>query len=188
LSGAEAGEAGGAHARTQRHAGGHGRTRGDGGPSERLALLVFALLVTGCFAAFVVTQRLKHTPTPVQEFEMNTSFLPQSAGAHRLEAISFKLASADRVTVTILSSSGGDVATLVRDRPVGRYRKLSLRWDGHEGIPHGYSVLRSPHGYESLLPALRGPVAPAGVYHVRVSLRAQKRTIRSSRAFTLVRP
>ena len=58
MSGAEAGEAGGAHARTQRHAGGHGRTRGDGGPSERLALLVFALLVTGCFAAFVTCPKM----------------------------------------------------------------------------------------------------------------------------------
>jgi hypothetical protein len=156
-------------------------------PYDRLGRVVFALLVLGCFAAFILTQRLKHTPTPVLRFKLNTSFSPESAGSHKLEAISFELARADDVTVTIVSSAGADIATLVRDLPVARYKRLSLRWDGREGSARGYSVLTSPHGYKSLLPAIRGPNAPAGEYHLRVSLRAQKKTVPSPRDFTLVR-
>jgi hypothetical protein len=153
-----------------------------------LPRVVFALLVLACFAALIVTQRLKHTPTPVQEFKQTSSFSPESNGPHRLEAISFKLARADRVTVAIVSASGEQVATLVRDRPVPRYKKLSLRWNGREGKAHGYSILRSPHGYRSLLPANRGALAPAGEYSVRVSLREQGRSVPAPRAFKLVRP
>jgi hypothetical protein len=167
---------------------GNPRGRATDGGDPRFAAAVFALLVLACFAALVVTQRLKHTPTLVQEFKMNTSFSPASTGVHKLEAISFKLSKADVVTVTILSAGGEEVATLVHDRPVGRYKKLSLRWDGHEGRPHGYRVRLSPHGYESLLPVLHGPLAPAGEYQVRVALRAQKRTVPSPRVFKLVAP
>lgn len=152
-----------------------------------LPSLVFAVLVLACFSALIVTQRLKHTPTLVQEFKQTSSFSPQSSGPHRLEAISFKLAQADVVTVTIVSSSGRTVATLVRDRQVARYKRLSLRWNGREGAPRGYRVLTSPHGYESLLPVNRGRIAPAGEYGVRVGLRAQDRTVPSPRDFTLVR-
>lgn len=155
-------------------------------PSERLARIVFALLVVGCFAAFVVTQRLKHTPTLVQEFKMDPTFTPGVAGPHEVEAISFELTKADRVTVTVVSSSGEDVATLVRGRPVARYKRLSLRWSGREGIAAGDTVLRSPHGYKSLLATLHGPLAPPGEYHVRVTLLEQKRTIPSNRVFQLV--
>jgi hypothetical protein len=154
--------------------------------SERLARIVFALLVVGCFAAFIVTQRLKHTPTLVQEFKMDPTFTPGVAGPHKVEAVSFELTKADRVTVTVVSSSGDDVATLVRGRPVARYKRLSLRWSGREGVAHGYTVLTSPHGYKSLLATLRGPLAPPGEYHIRVSLIEQKRMIPSNRAFELV--
>lgn len=156
-------------------------------PSERLARIVFALLVVGCFAAFVMTQRLKHTPTLVEGFKMDPTFTPGSTGPHKLEAISFELTKPDRVTVTVVSSTGADVATLVRDRPVARYKRLSLRWNGREGVADGYAVLSSPHGYKSLLATLRGPLAPPGEYHVRVILHEQKRTIPSNRDFKLVR-
>lgn len=155
---------------------------------DLLARVVFALLVLGCFAALIVTQRLKHTPTPIQEPKLTPSFAPASSGPRKLEAISFKLAKADAVTVTIVSSGGGDVATLVRDLPVARYRRLSLRWNGREGGARGYTVLTSPRGYRSLLPANRGALAPAGEYSVRVSLRAQERTVPFPRGFKLVGP
>jgi hypothetical protein len=164
---------------------GHGRGSGAGG-AEMLPALVFALLVLACFAALVVTQRLKHTPTLVQEFKRTSSFSPQSQGSHRLEAISFKLAQADEVTVTIASSSGEAVATLVRDRAVARYKRLSLRWNGREGPAVGYRVLTSPNGYKSLLPLNRGRIAPAGEYGIRIELRGADRTIPSPRGFTLV--
>jgi hypothetical protein len=148
--------------------------------------LVFALLVLGCFAALIATQHLKHTPTPIQEPKLTPSFAPGSTGAHSLEAISFKLAAADEVTVKIETTSGGTVATLVRDRPVARYKKLSLRWNGREGEAHGYRVLRSPHGYQSLLAANRGPIAALGEYSVWVTLRSKGRSVPLPRNFKLV--
>ena len=67
---------------------------------------MFALLVLACFAAFFVTQRLKHTPTAVQDFELTPFFSPTPAGHVKQERISFKLAQADAVTVTIINSEG----------------------------------------------------------------------------------
>jgi hypothetical protein len=168
--------------------GGASRLAQGAGRDERLARVVFALLVLGCFAAFVVTQRLKHTPTLVQGLKMDPTFMPGATGPHELEAISFELTKSDRVTVTVVNAAGRDVATLVRDRPVARYKRLSLRWNGKEGSARGYTVLTSPHGYKSLSAHIAGPTAPAGEYHVRVTLRAQKRTIPSTREFRLVSP
>ena len=153
---------------------------------ERLARVVFALLVLACFAAFLITQRLKHTPTAVQEFKLTNVLAPAANGESKEEHIAFKLARADDVTVTIESSAGNEVATLVRDLPTPRYRILSLRWNGREGVAHGYATLRRADGYTTLLPANRGRLAPAGEYRVRVSLREQGHSVQSPRDFTLV--
>ncbi len=155
---------------------------------ERLARVVFALLVLGCFAALLVTQRLKHTPTLVQEFKRTDVIAPASSGALEEERIAFKLAKADEVTVTIENASGETVATLVRNLPVGRYKTLSLRWNGRRGIAHGYGVLQLADGYRTLLPRNRGTVAPAGEYTVRVNLRHEDRSVPSPRTFKLVGP
>lgn len=153
---------------------------------ERLARVVFALLVVGCFAALLITQRLKHTPTLVQEFKLTNALAPATGGVLGEEHISFKLAKADRVTVTIESSSGETVATLVRDLPVGRYKTLSLRWNGHEGVAHGYGLLRRADGYTTLVPRNHGVLAPPGEYSVRVNLRKEDRSVPSTRTFKLV--
>jgi hypothetical protein len=148
---------------------------------------VFALLVLACFAALLVTQRLKHTPTTVQAFKLTPVFSPTSGGELKEEHISFKLAKADVATVTIVSSSGEEVATLLRNLQVPRYKQLSLRWNGRRGEAHGYAVLRRRDGYATLLPANRGRRAPAGEYRVQVSLRSH-RPVLSPRSFTLVGP
>jgi hypothetical protein len=166
--------------------GGRVGRRENGG--DRLAQLVFGLLVLACFAALIVTQRLKHTPTVVQAFKMTNVIAPASSGESREEHISFKLAKADVVTVTIVSSSGDEVATLVHDLPVGRYKTLSLRWNGRGGTAHGYRVLRRADGYTTLLPANRGRLAAPGEYSVRVSLSEQDRLVTSPRSFKLVGP
>jgi hypothetical protein len=184
LSGPEAGDA---QAGTGRGVRGRGLT-GQAGAEKLLAQVVFALLVLGCFAALLVIQRLKHTPTLVQEFELTKVIAPASDGESKEEHIAFKLAKADKVTVTIESSSGQTVATLVRDLPVARYKILSLRWDGRRGTAHGYGVLRNADGYTTLVPHNRGRIAPAGEYSVRVSLRREARSIPSSRTFKLVGP
>jgi hypothetical protein len=155
---------------------------------DRLARGVFALLVVACFAALLVTQRLKHTPTLVQRFRLTHVIAPASVGESKEERISFLLAKADEVTVTIESSSGETVATLVRDLPVGRYKTLSLRWNGRRGTAHGYGVLRRPDGYTTLLPVNRGQLAPPGEYTVRVALRHEGHSVPSPRTFKLVGP
>jgi hypothetical protein len=155
--------------------------------SDPLARAVFALLVLACFAAFLITQRLKHTPTAVQKFELTPFFSPYPTGHVKQAAISFKLANAEDVTVTVIDSDGNTVATLVRDYPVARYKQFSLRWNGHRGLAHRFSTLRTPRGLPIVLPKNSGAVAPAGEYRVRVSLHHHSPVL-SPQSFTLVAP
>ena len=154
---------------------------------DRVAGAVFGVLVAACFAAFFITQRLKHTPTPVQAFKLTPFFSPTPAGHIREERISFRLERGDEVTVTILDSAGNEVATLLRDLLVPRYKQLSLRWNGRLGRARGYRLVPAPDGRPSILPNNRGGLAPAGEYRVRVSLRGRHRAVLSPRSFTLVR-
>lgn len=160
----------------------------DSGSGERLARIVFALLVVGCFAALLITQRLKHTPTLVQEPKLTHVIAPASRGESREEHIAFKLAKADRVTVVVENSSDEMVATLVRDLPVGRYKTLSLRWNGHRGTAHGYATLRKADGYTTLEPHNHGALAPPGEYSVRVELHQEDRSVPFPHTFKLVGP
>jgi hypothetical protein len=148
----------------------------------------FALLVLACLAAFFVTQRLKHTPTPVQKFKRTPRFSPYPAGRDKQEQISFKLAHADTVTVTVIDTTGDVVATLVKNRAVSRYKQFSLRWNGRRGSPSGYRQLTSPGGRPILIPQNRGRIAPAGEYRVRVLLHHQSKSVLSPWSFTLVKP
>lgn len=156
--------------------------------SDGLGRIVFALLVVGCFAALLITQRLKHTPTLVQEPKLTPVFAPMSSGKGSEEHIAFKLASADDVTVAIESTGGEDVATLVRELPVPRYKIVSLRWSGRKGTATHYTILRRADGYTTLLPVTRGPIAPGGEYRVRLTLRKQDRSLYLPKSFTLVKP
>jgi hypothetical protein len=157
-------------------------------PADPLARWVFAALVLACLAAFVITQRLKHTPTAVQSFKLTPIFAPVPTGHIKAERISFKLANAERVTVTILAAGERTVATLVRDWPVARYKQFSLRWNGREGAAHIKTVAAGPDGTTIVTPINTGGPAPAGEYHVRVYLSEQHRTVLSPVGFTLVRP
>ncbi len=159
-----------------------------GEATERLARTVFALLVLACLVAFFLTQHLKHTPTAVQRFQLTPFFSPTPSGHIKQARISFKLARADAATVTIVSSSGATVATLLRDYPVARYKQLSLRWSGRRGVAHGIARVPGPDGTMALVPRLAGALAPAGEYRVRVSLREQHRSVLSPRGFKLVLP
>jgi hypothetical protein len=191
LSEAAAGEPDGPVAGGSRAA----RARGDGADrpparaaDPRLAASIFAALVVACFLALIVTQRLKHTPTPVEDFKRTHRVTSSAAGADREEHLSFKLTKADHVTVTVESASGDTVATLVTNLAVGRYRIVSLRWDGHRGVARGYSVIRKADSYTTLVPHNHGAVAPPGEYHVRVYLLGQKRSVPSPESFQLVAP
>lgn len=173
--------------------GGAGAARGAGARGARvygadpLARTVFAVLVLACFAAFLVTQRLKHTPTAVQHFELTPFFSPYPSGHVRRAAISFKLAHAERVTVTMIDAAGDTVATLVRSQPVPRYKVFSLLWNGRRGVARRYLREHTPHGLTVLAPLNEGPLAPAGEYRVRVSLRHHSPVL-SPASVTLVAP
>jgi hypothetical protein len=164
-----------------------GRARTAAPGSDPIARLVFALLVIACFAAFLITQRLKHSPTAVQEFDVTPYFSPYPSGQFKQARISFKLAEPNDVTVTIIDSSGNTVATLVREHPLAGYRQLSLRWNGRRGTAHRYSTVRTPAGLIALIPENTGAIAPAGVYRVRVELRHHSPVL-STRSLTLVAP
>jgi hypothetical protein len=146
------------------------------------ARLVFAVLVVACFVAFALTQRLKHTPTPVQNFEADEAFYPASrpvAGcrgkvpaqqvnaSERIEYLSFKPAQAEAVTVEIIDSAEKSVATVVRALPTERYKQLSLCWNGQLG------------------PTQSGGLAPAGEYRIQVKLLSLDRTVKSTLSFKL---
>jgi hypothetical protein len=147
---------------------------------------VFTVLVVACFVAFALTQRLKHTPTPVQNFEADEVFYPanrpaagcrgkvpaqQVNASERIEYLSFKPAQAEAVTVEIVDSAEQNVATIVRALPAERYKQLSLCWNGQLG------------------PTQSGGLAPAGEYRIQVKLLSLDRTVKSTHSFMLrVRP
>jgi flagellar hook assembly protein FlgD len=122
-------------------------------------------MVLGSFASFAVTQRLKHTPTIVQDIEMSASFTPGSRTHNAVERISFKIAHTDRVRVTVIDSQDNTVRTLARDSELAAYKRAYFYWNGHEA---------------------RGRHAPGGTYRVRIELLGQKREVLSPAAFELV--
>jgi hypothetical protein len=148
--------------------------------------VVFVVLVLACFAAFFITQRLKHTPTAVQDFKRTPRFSPFPAGHIKEAELSFKLAEADEVTVAILDSSEDVVATLLRSYPVRRYKQFSLRWNGHRGTAFRHRLAHTATGRTIVVPENRGGIAPPGEYRVRVSLHHQDRTLVLPQSFTLV--
>ncbi len=156
--------------------------------SDPLARTVFALVVIACLAAFLITQRLKHTPTAVHEYKLATVFSPYPGGNSPLEAISFTLANAEDVTVTIVDSAGNTVATLVRDYPAPRYKTFSLRWNGRRGTAHRYGHQLTPDGRSILVPDTDGSLAPPGEYRVGLDLLHRGQQLLLPRSFALVKP
>ncbi|GAC1441018.1 MAG: hypothetical protein NVSMB51_20990 [Solirubrobacteraceae bacterium] len=131
---------------------------------DGLARVLFGLLVVASFAAFFVTQRLKHAPTVVQRVQAEPFFSPRSTTHHREEKVSFKIKRADQITVTVVAPNGDEIATLARDRRLAAYTQFRLVWDG-------YTSAHRP--------------APDGVYRLRVRLREQGRSVLLGRQFTL---
>jgi len=164
------------------------RARASAPGGDPLARIVFALLVLACFAAFLITQRLKHTPTAVHSYMLASAFSPYPGGRTPLEAISFKLANAEDVTVTVLDASGNTVATLVQSYPAPRYKDFSLRWNGRRGIARRYGHLVTPGGRRILVPETEGTIAPPGEYRVGIDLLHRGQQVLLPRSFALVKP
>jgi len=124
--------------------------------SSRLApaLLVAALLVATS-AAFVVTEKLKLTRSPIVGPIVAKVFSPTCDCPTAAADIRFRLRTPDRVSVEIVDSDGNVVRELARDRPQGR-RFTTFVWDGRDDA---------------------GRVVAEGTYKPRVHLDRQRRTI-----------
>ncbi|MGI8803331.1 MAG: N,N-dimethylformamidase beta subunit family domain-containing protein [Solirubrobacteraceae bacterium] len=133
--------------------------------SQSLARAVFALLVLATVGAFFVTQRLKHSPTIVQQVHAYPYFSPYARGPGRgFARLSFRIKRTDEVTVTIVGPNDDDVATLARDHHLAAYTQWSLDWDGRTDA---------------------GTIAAAGIYRIRVRLLDQGRAAVLDRTITL---
>jgi hypothetical protein len=120
----------------------------------RLAQVVFAVLVAGTLAAFLVTQRLKQTPRLVQTLSVTDVYSPKIG--YRKAGIRIRLKRTDDATVSVLNEDGDVVRRLVRNR---RYRAgvpVQLLWNGRDDA---------------------GAIVPDGPYRVRVGLRRQGRSV-----------
>jgi hypothetical protein len=117
-------------------------------------LLVVALL-GGTAAAFAVTQGLKIEPSPILAPKIDKVFSPVCDCATRDATIQFTLRKPDRVRLQIVAGDGRVVRTLVRGLRLRR-GKVTYVWNGRDD---------------------RGAFVPQGVYHPRVHLTDQHRTI-----------
>lgn len=118
------------------------------------AALVAALLVATAIA-FVYTEKLKLTLSPILGTRVDRVFSPVCDCETDTAAISFRLRRNDRLTVDVIDRNGDTVRTLVRSDSTPRGR-TTLRWDGRDE---------------------RGVVVPEGRYRPRVHLDGERRTI-----------
>jgi flagellar hook assembly protein FlgD len=129
-----------------------------------LPRIVFALLVASTFGAFFVAQRLKHDPSPVQQYTAYPVFSPNGDGRVDAERINFKLRRADEVTIDVIDRKGDVVRNLVKDRSLAAYRQTRFRWDGRTDEDR---------------------LAPDGLYRMRITLREEGRSLVIPGSFAL---
>jgi flagellar hook assembly protein FlgD len=125
-------------------------------PAARLPSIVFGALVASTFAAFFVAQRLKHDPSPVQQYHQQGVLSPNGDGRLDTQRINFKLTRADDITIEVLDSKGDAIRELVDDRAMPAYRPTRFVWDGKDDD---------------------GRIAPDGRYRMRITLRKEGRSI-----------
>ena len=106
-------------------------------------------------AAFVYTEKLKLTPSPILGTRVDKVFSPVCECDTDTATISFRLRNRDRLTVDVIDADGHSVRTLVRDSPTPRGR-VTIYWNGRDD---------------------GAAVVPEGSYRPRVHLEAERRTI-----------
>jgi len=118
------------------------------------AALVAALLAATAIA-FVVTERLKLTPTPIVGTSVDKIFSPVCECGTDTATITFRLRRRDVVSVSVVDSGGTPVRELARDQVAARGR-VTFFWDGRDD---------------------GGRLVPEGEYRPRIELRRERRTI-----------
>jgi len=105
--------------------------------------------------AFVYTEKLKLTPSPILGPQIDKVFSPVCECDTDTATISFRLRSRDRLTVDMIDEDGDSVRTLVQDSPTPRGR-VTIYWNGRDDS---------------------ASIVPEGSYRPRVHLAAERRTI-----------
>jgi flagellar hook assembly protein FlgD len=115
-----------------------------------------AVLLAATAIAFVVTERLKLTPSPILGTRVDKLFSPVCECGTNAATILFRLRKPDDVSLEIVDGKGEPIRELARREPKPRRRMLVFFWDGRDDL---------------------GEVVPEGVYRPRVQLARERRTI-----------
>jgi flagellar hook assembly protein FlgD len=115
-----------------------------------------AVLLAATAVAFVVTERLKLTPSPILGTRVDKLFSPVCECGTSVATISFRLRDRDDVSLQIVDGKGEPIRELTRREPKPRRQTLVFFWDGRDDL---------------------GEVVPEGVYRPRVQLARERRTI-----------
>ncbi|HEX2086777.1 MAG TPA: FlgD immunoglobulin-like domain containing protein [Solirubrobacteraceae bacterium] len=130
----------------------------------RLAAGVFAALVVATFAAFLVAQRLKSTPSVVQRIMGARVFSPNQDSRFDRMRVSFALTKDDEIRAAVVDEDGEVVATIAEDLKCTAWRQQRVSWDG-----------RTDDGRR----------APDGRYRIRLTLERQGRVVTLRRTIRL---
>ena len=96
----------------------------------RAARVVFGLLAVATVGAFFLAQRVKSTPAAITQFTVTPFCSPNGDGRFDACRAAFRLKRTDDVTVSVVSSDGEVVDTLVNDRPLTKRDNLRILWLG----------------------------------------------------------
>jgi hypothetical protein len=130
----------------------------------RAARIVFAALVVATIGAFFLAQRVKSTPATLARFSVLPVCSPNQDS--RLDGCraAFLLRKAEDVSVSVIDADGEEVAEVLSDMPVGRYKGVRVLWRGETD---------------------EGGRAPHGRYRFRLTLRRQGRSIVLPKSFVI---
>lgn len=119
-----------------------------------LGVAVAVALLVATAAAFVITERLKLTPSPIGGTRVTKTFSPVCGCATSRASVLFRLRRGGLIEVDVIDEKG----SLVRRLAMRRFRRgwLSFAWVGRD---------------------LAGRVSADGEYRIRVVLRSEHRTI-----------
>lgn len=113
-------------------------------------------LLVATAAAFAITEHLKLKKSPLYGTFVSKELSPVCGCANRVATVRIRLRHEDRVTVTIVNSSGEKVATLVSDKLVSARSKHHWNWNGltvdgtraPDGSYYPWVDLNGRHTYE----------------------------------------